>query len=270
MKAKHQLYLLAAFTLTLLPGFNVGSTTVIRSDLKSIYESYKVDGSFILFDQKNDQYTIYNQQQTTQLFTPASTFKICNSLIALSTGVIKDENEVLKWDGVDRQLPAWNKDTDMRNAFKNSTVWFYQELARRTGPKRMKEWLDKAHYGNADITGGIDAFWLSGKLRISPKQQIDFLRNLQSNSLPFPQRSMTIVKEIMVVKDTAGYVIRAKTGWGKQDNKDIGWYVGYVTTKDNTYYFSNCIQSPAKVDKFGEARMAITYEILEKLKVLKR
>lgn len=271
MNSLYRRLLFVTVAIILLTGFSKpAETTTIRDDWKRFYTNYKVDGSFVLYDQKNDKYLVCNEQQMNQQFTPASTFKICNSLIALTMGMIKDENEVFKWDGVERQLPAWNKDTDMRNAFKNSTVWFYQELARRTGPERMKTWLDKAHYGNADIAGGIDAFWLSGNLRISPLQQIDFLRNLQSDKLPFPQRSMNIVKDIMIVKDTLGYVIRAKTGWGKQNNRDIGWYVGYVTTKENVYYFSNCIQSVDKTDKFAEARTEIMYQILEDLKILKR
>ena len=85
----------------------------------------------------------------------------------------------------------------------------------------MKYWLDKVNYGNADTSGGIDKFWLSSELRITPEQQIDFLRRLHDNKLPFSQRSMDIVKKIMIAKDTLGYVVRGKTGWGEQDNINI-------------------------------------------------
>ena len=113
----------------------------------------------------------------------------------------------------------------------------------------MKYWLDKANYGNADISGGIDKFWLSGGLRISTEQQIDFLKRLHDNTLPFSQKPMDIVKNIMIAKDTLGYVVRAKTGWGKQDNKDIGWYVGYVEKENKVYYFANCIQTTDSENK---------------------
>lgn len=203
-----------------------------------------------------------------KVFCRPPTFKICNSLIALETKVIEDENVVFKWDGKQRQLPEWNADTDMKLAFKNSTVWYYQEIAKRVGNERMKYWLNKASYGNEDTAGGIDGFWLWGNLRISPVQQIDFLKRLHDNKLPFSQRSMDIVKRIMIAKDTLGNVVRAKTGGGKQEGKYIGWYVGYVTTKDNVYYFSNFIQSEENTADFKLARIDIVYQILNELKIL--
>lgn len=256
----------------LLPfmAFRSVSKTVIRNDFKKFYDQYGVEGSFMMYDQKNDRYTIYNQDQINTPFTPASTFKIGNSLIALETGVVKDENVVFKWDGEKRPLDVWNKDTDMKDAFKNSTVWYYQELARRVGENRMKKWLKKARYGNADITGGIDAFWLSGNLRITPREQIDFLRRLHDNKLPFSERSMNIVKEIMIVSDTLNTITRAKPGAGKQGQQYVGWYVGYITTPDNVYYFSNCIQTVEKKQDFGKARFEILNNILDELKVCKR
>ena len=126
-----------------LVSFKSDIKTNPQDNLKKFYDEYQVKGSFILYDQKNAQYTYYNQEQTITPFTPASTFKICNSLIALETGTIKDENVVFKWDKKERPVPAWNADTDMKNAFKNSTVWFYQKLAKLTGEEKMKLWLHK-------------------------------------------------------------------------------------------------------------------------------
>lgn len=240
-----------------------------RNDLRKFYDTYKVDGSFSLYDQMFDSYTFYNESQFKQPFTPASTFKICNSLIGLETGVIKDENFIIPWDSVKRRIQSWNQDQDLKTAFKNSTVWYYQELARRVGSEKMKYWLDKSNYGNADTSGGIDQFWLDGGLRISPEQQIDFLRRLYENKLPFSKRSIDIVKSIMKAKETPEYVVRAKTGWGSQDGLNVGWYVGYVQTKDNVYYFVNCIQTKEEDNPdFAVARIEIVYQILEELKLV--
>ena len=186
----------------------------------------------------------------------------------METGVIQDENFVMKWDGVDRSRPEWNKDHDLKSAFRNSTVWYYQELARRVGGERMKKWLDLIGYGNADTSGGIDMFWLSGGLRITPEQQVLFLKRLYEDKLPFSKRTMDIVKQIMVAKDTATYTLRAKTGWGDQGGQDIGWYVGYLQTKDNVIFFATCIQRP-RSDELGfmRARIEITVAILKELKL---
>jgi beta-lactamase class D len=266
-----QIMFLLALTVSGLAGCKQQQSVEIRNDFRKYYDRFNVEGSFVLYDPMEDKYIVYNREQTTQQFTTASTFKICNSLIGLETGVIKDENFVIPWDSVVRQYPGWNSDHDLKTAFKNSTVWYYQELARRVGGQQMKHWLDTAQYGNADTSGGIDKFWLQGGLRITPMQQIDFLRRLHDNKLPFSQRSMDIVKKIMIAKDTLDYVVRAKTGWGIQDNKNIGWYVGYLETKDNVYYFANCIQTGDNSNKdFVRARIDITYMILDELKLTKK
>jgi beta-lactamase class D len=217
-------------------------STEIRDDFKKYYDQFSVRGSFALYDVQENKYTLYNKPQFTEPFSPASTFKICNSLIGLETGVIPDENFVIPWDSIVRN-PVWDKDHDLKTAFKNSTVWYYQELARRVGGQQMKYWIDKANYGNRDTTGGLDKFWLYGGLRITPQQQIDFLQRLHDNTLPFSQRSMDIVKKIMVAKDTSDYILRGKAGWGMRPNEDIGWYVGYLETNGNVYYFANCVQA---------------------------
>lgn len=268
MKKRQLSILTLLLILIFTSSFNILPKEVIRNDFKKYYDKFNVQGSFVIYNQKEDEHTYYNKEQTSQTFTPASTFKICNTLISLDSKVINDENVVIKWDGKERQNPAWNKDTNMRDAFKNSTVWFYQELARRVGETRMRNLIEKAHYGNCDITGGIAAFWLSGGLRISPNQQIEFLRKLQGSKLPFSKSSMDILKDIMIVDNKSNYVIRAKTGSGKQDGKYIGWYVGYVTTKHNVFYFSNCIQSTEKNPDFNNARTEITNIILDKVGIL--
>lgn len=215
---------------------------------------------------KKDNYIIYNEEQMNQAFIPASTFKICNSLIGLESGVIPDQNFVLHWDSIPRQVPTWNKDTNFEEAFQNSTVWYYQELATRVGEEQMAQWLKKLEYGNMDISGGITSFWLTGGLRITPLQQIDFIRRLVNNDLPLSQRSIDIFKKMMIVEQTPEYTLRAKTGWGFLNEEDIGWYVGYLENKDGTFIFSNCIQSEGTdVPDFGEARIKICRKILTDL-----
>lgn len=245
------------------------------NEWKTYFEKYDVQGSFTLFDEKNNTYKVYNEKQFSQFFTPASTFKVCNSLIGLETGVINDENYTIQWDSI-RRNEVWDADHDLKSAYKNSTVWYYQELARRVGGEKMKYWLDRSQYGNMDTTGGIDKFWLTGGLRISPVRQIDFLQRLHNKKLPFSERSMNIVEKIMVEEQTKNYILRAKTGWGNEKDIDVGWYIGYVQTKDNVYYFANCIQiDSAKLsnirsaDNFAKARKEIVREILASKSIIR-
>lgn len=233
--------------------------------------AYDITGSFALYSVEDDEYTSYNKHQLDQKFTPASTFKICNSLIGIETGIIRDQNLIIQWDSVERQNPNWNKDTDLKDAFKNSTVWYYQELALRVGKDTMKYWLDKLEYGNADTSGGIKNFWLSGGLRITPRNQIEFIKKLVENTLPLSQRTMDIVKDIMIIENTTDYILYGKTGWGFQDNQDIGWFVGFIETNDKTYIFANCIQSNNPNNQhFARARTEIVYDCLTALGLIKK
>lgn len=258
---------LVALSLITLSGFD-NNRDQIRPEFKKYYDEFAVDGSFVLYDTKNDSYTYYNQEQSAQAFLPASTFKICNSLIGLETGVIADQHFIIKWDSVKRFRTEWNQDLDLSSAYKYSAVWYYQELARRVGASQMQAWLTKAQYGNANISGGIDLFWLKGGLRITPRQQIEFLKKLNTNKLPFSKRSVDIVKQIMIEKQTNAYTIRSKTGWAIPENHNIGWYVGYIETADNTYYFATCVQKDGQIDDIRKITKPITYKILNDLHIV--
>jgi len=235
--------------------------------LKKFLDEYNVKGSFLLYDMNNDNYVIFDSARCSVRFTPASTFKIANSIIGLETGVIPDENFVIPWDSVKRNIEAWNHDLDMKTAIKVSAVPYYQKLAGLVGEKRMQEFITKLGYGNMDISGGIDQFWLNGKLRISQFEQIKFLVKLYNDSLPVSKRTMGIVKSIILLEDTLRYKLRAKTGWGNQENVDIGWFVGWIEKNDNVYFFATNIESENPDDNFAAARIKITKNILHKYEI---
>ncbi len=233
-----------------------------RPDFGKYFQQAGVKGTFILYDFKKNKYLVYNPKRANTRYIPASTFKIFNSLVALETGVVKDENEVIKWDGVKREIPQWNQDHTMKTAIKVSAVWFYQELARRIGEKRMQNYINLTNYGNRDIGGEIDKFWLQGDLRISPKEQIDFLVKLHNNNLPFSPRAIAIVKNILIVEKTEDYVLRGKTGL----KSEVGWYVGYLESDRNTYFFATQLDIVKAKDT--KARVEITRSILKDMGLL--
>ena len=238
-----------------------------RKDLKKYFDEYGHEGCFVLYDLNKDTYTKYNSKRCSERFIPASTFKIFNSLVGLETGFVKDEFEVFKWDSVKRFYDKWNKDLDMVNAFKYSSVWYYQELAKRIGLKKMQKYISENHYGNEDISGGIDQFWLDGGLRISADEQIELLKKLYYNKLKFSQRSMDILKRIMIYEKSKEYIIRAKTGWALRVEDQIGWFVGYVEKGNDVYFFATNIESKKPEEGFV-SRKEITFKILKVLDIL--
>ena len=212
-------------------------------NLAAAFQELDVNGSIIIYDKNNDRFYEHNETRNTTPFLPASTFKILNALISLETETIRDDLAILTWDGIQREFPAWNRDTNLRQAFKDSTVWFYQVLARRNGHEAMQKFVEQTNYGNRQIGAPerIDHFWLDGPLQITPQQQIEFLRRLEQGDLPFSQRTIDLVKDIMIMEQTPDYTLRGKTGWATAVNPGVGWLVGYLTQNDNVYFFATNI-----------------------------
>ncbi|BAW97168.1 beta-lactamase, putative [[Synechococcus] sp. NIES-970] len=240
-------------------------------DFGKHFRDLDVEGSILIYDAQNNRTYQYNPERNQTAFPAASTFKILNSMIALETGVINDELSVLTWDGIQRELPQWNRDLNLREAFKVSGVWFYQVLARRVGHGQMDEWMTKVDYGNQKIGGpeSIDRFWLDGILQVTPQEQVDFLQDLHAEKLPFSERTMAIVKDIMIAEQTPDYTISAKTGWfgfGDYSKPNIGWYVGYVEKDENVYFFATNINIDTERD--AAVRIELTRRCLQDLGIL--
>ncbi len=241
--------------------------TVKAQDFKKYFDEFDLKGSFIMYDMKEEKYVMYDSIRCNTRFTPASTFKIPNSIIGLETGVIADENFVIKWDST-KSRETCDRDLTLWDAIKYSCVWYYKELARRVGAEKMQEMLNNFNYGNKDISSGVDKFWLEGSLKISQLEQIEFLKKLYRYELPVSKRSIDILKNIIVLDSNSTYTMRGKTGWGFEDNKDIGWLVGWVEKGGNAYFYAINIETEKENPKFGEARRKITESILKELGVL--
>jgi beta-lactamase class D len=203
----------------------------IRDGLVKRFVDEGTVGTFVGY--KTDDYLIIasDKDRSGQAFLPASTFKIPNSLIALETGVVGDpDKDVFKWDGVKRSIEPWNHDHTLRSAIAASAVPVYQEIARRVGAERMQKYVGLFEYGNRNIGGGIDQFWLTGDLRIDPVQQIDFVDRLRRGVLPVSKRSQDLVRDILPVTRAGDATIRAKTGLlGAELGKpSLGWVVGWA------------------------------------------
>ena len=260
--------ILSILVFILIVSFNSSAQNIIeRKDLKKFFDEYNHEGCFILYDLKKDEYLKYNPERCAERFIPASTFKIFNSLAALEAGVIKDENEIIKWDEVERFIKSWNQDLNLVQAFKFSAVWFNQELARRIGEEKMQEYITASHYDNEDISGGINLFWLEGGLRISPDEQIEFLKKIYNNETSFSKRSVDILKKIMIYELTVEYTLRAKTGWGMRFENHVGWFVGYIEKDDDVYFFATNLETKNPDEGF-RSRIEITYKILKELEIL--
>lgn len=250
------------------PPVRAASTSEERPDLATYFEKAGVEGSFVLYDSGADRDVRYNPERCGERLIPASTFKLLNALIALETGVVADADTVIVWDGSEHPASTWNRDHTLRSALRDSVVWYYQEVARRVGKERMQQYVEAAGYGNRDISGQLDSFWLDGALRISQEEQISFLRRLYAGDLPFSQRAIDIVKDMAVIERAEDYTLSGKTGLGTMGETDIGWFVGYVERDGNVVYFATNIEGPTGDSRVAATRTRITTDILTQLGVL--
>ncbi|MDX2369657.1 MAG: penicillin-binding transpeptidase domain-containing protein [Colwellia sp.] len=229
--------------------------------IEDLYKSNHIKGSLVIesLDGKHKhQYNVNDQES----FIPASTFKIPNTLIILEEGIIKDPFEVIKWDGKEREYAPWNKDQTLKTAFQYSCVWCYQRYALKVGDKKYHEYLRKFDYGNLLTGNDVERFWLDGKLRISVNDQISFLRKVHAEDLPIQKNHIQTLKRIMVSEDNEDYKIWSKTGWSGKD----GWYVGYLVTDGQTWFFANHIEINENSDL--EFRKKLTIESFMALNIV--
>lgn len=215
------------------------SNIKIEDSLKKHFDDNKVDGTFAIYNNGQGNFSIYNlARYKDSSFQPASTFKIVNSLIGLQTGKIVNAKMVIPWDGVKRNIEAWNQDLTMEQAFKFSALPYYQEVARRIGAATMQLWLDSLSYGSKKIAGAIDSFWIDNSLKISPDENLGFVKKLYFHQLPFNKTTMETVKKVMVQESNTNYTLAYKTGWGfKEDGKALGWIVGWIEENKHPSFF---------------------------------
>jgi len=204
----------------------------------------------------------FNIGRAGKRFFPASTFKIPHALFALDAGVIRDEFETKVWDGVKRSFPGWNQDQNLRSSMRYSVVWVYEGFAKEIGEKKEREYLEKVQYGNQD-SSGKQPFWIEGNLQISAQEQLDFLKRLYRNELPFSLANQRLVKDIMIVEAGREWILRAKTGW----SGTVGWWVGWVEHPQGPVFFALNIDTPGRAEDLPK-REAITRKILKSIEAL--
>jgi beta-lactamase class D len=230
----------------------IAETEEIVPELEKYLQGF--DGAFVLYDLNSNRYTRYNPEKCAERLLPASTFKIMNALIGLETGAIPDEHYTMSWDGTQYDIPAWNQDHTLKTAFRDSVVWYYQEVARRIGQEKMQQYISATGYGNEDITGNLDTFWLDGAIRISADEQVELLKRLYQGDLPFSQRSIVLVRELMILESDGNYQLSGKTGSGRMESRFIGWFVGYEEVDENVYFFAANITSSNPEAKGSKAK----------------
>lgn len=228
-------------------------------DLSAFFSGY--EGSFVLYDLQEEQYNIYNKDKSTLRVSPNSTYKIYSALFALESEVIARNDNSMKWNGNSYPYQSWNQNQNLLTAMENSVTWYFQQLDKKVQMKNIESYLDKIQYGNQNLSGGTEDYWLESSLKISPIEQVQTLKDFYTNQFGFDGKNIQFIKDAIKLETKDSATLYGKTGTGTVNGKNVnGWFIGYVETENNTYFFATNIES----DHHGSGSIAaeITKSIL--------
>ena len=242
------------------------SENVSYVDLSTYFGEY--EGSFVLYDLENDAWSIHNKEHATLRVAPNSTYKIYDALFGLEEGVITPENSFIAWNGENYPFEAWNADQTLQSAMNSSVNWYFQTLDEQLGASDVYSYIQEIGYGNENMSGDFSTYWMESSLKISPIEQVELLTQLQNNNFGFAPENINAVKDSICLSSSDAGTFYGKTGTGRVNGQDVnGWFIGYIETADNTYFFATNIGADS--DATGGNATEITMSILSDMNIWK-
>ena len=242
------------------------SDNLTFTDLSAYFGDY--EGSFVLYDLENDAWNIYDMENATKRVSPDSTYKIYDALFGLEEGIITCDNSLMAWDKEIYPYEEWNKDQNLDSAMKSSVNWYFDKINEQLGISRAYNYIKEIGYGNENISGDVPSYWLESSLKISPVEQVELLTKLYNNELDFSSENVDAVIDSIRLSVSESGTLYGKTGTGRVEGHDVnGWFVGFVETKGNTYFFAANIG--ADNNAAGSNASEITMSILSDMDIWK-
>ena len=239
--------------------FDTTRKNITQLNLSSNFGNYT--GSFVLYDQATDKWNIYNIDNASTRIPPNSTYKIYDALLGLESGIITPEHSTFTWNGEPCPFDSWESDQDLTSAMHNSVNWYFQAIDSQAGFQSVKTFLQTINYGNQNTGTNLNLYWTDFSLKISPIEQVELLQNFYQNNFHFDRKNIQAVKNALLLSTTSSGSLYGKTGTGRVNGKDVnGWFVGYIESDNNTYYFATNIQAPSNAT--GSQATEITEAIL--------
>ncbi|HDG9924903.1 TPA: beta-lactam sensor/signal transducer BlaR1 [Staphylococcus aureus] len=240
----------------------------LQSDYQILDESKNFgsnSGSFVMYSMKKDKYYIYNEKESRKRYSPDSTYKIYLALFGLDRHIISDKNSRMSWNHNHYPFDSWNKDQDLNTAIQNSVNWYFERISNQISKNYTSDQLKQLNYGNKNL-GSYKAYWLEDSLKISNLEQVIVFKNMMEQNNHFSKKAKNQLSSSLLIKKNEKYELYGKTGTGIVNGKyNNGWFVGYVITNHDKYYFSTHL-SDEKAS--GENAKLINEKILKEMGVL--
>ena len=246
--------------------FDTTEKNITQLNLSSNFGDYT--GSFVLYDQSADKWNIYNMEHASTRVSPNSTYKIYDALLGLESGIITPEHSTFTWNGEPYPFNSWEADQDLTSAIHNSVNWYFQAIDSQAGFEAVRTFLQTINYGNQNTGTNLNLYWTDFSLKISPIEQVELLQDFYQNNFHFDSKNIQAVKKALLLSTTSSGSLYGKTGTGRVNGKDVnGWFIGYIETSNNTYYFATNIQSSSGAT--GSQATEITKSVLSNLGIWK-
>ena len=246
--------------------WNSSAENISYVDYSAYFGEY--EGSFVLYDLENDIWSIHDLENATLRVSPNSTYKIYDALFGLEEGAITPNNSFIAWNQEVYPFEAWNTDQTLPSAMHSSVNWYFQTIDEQIGAASINNYIQKIGYGNENINGDFPNYWLESSLEISPIEQVELLTKLYNNSFGFAPENINAVKDAICLSSSDAGKFYGKTGTGRVDGQDVnGWFIGYIETADNTYFFATNIGADS--DATGGNATVITMSILSDMNIWK-
>ncbi len=225
---------------------------------------------YVIYRPRADTYTITNRQLSTQRFSPFSTYKLPLTIMALEDQHVRYPGQAKWYDPLEHPADPWwpiswtTQPHDLRSAFQHSVNWYFQDLAAALDRQRVINHLRTWGYGNGVIVGSPRRYWLSSALKISPMEQIQFLRLFQEEHLGISKETTEATKQVCLVEEREGRRLYAKTGTGELESGWIGWYVGWIELNapgDATYFAILCLDHT--IETVRESRSHVVSQVFD-------
>lgn len=104
--------------------------------------------------------------------------------------------------------------------------------------------------GDPGEDNGLAMSWVGSSLKISPVEQVDFLRKMVNRQLPVSPKAYDMTARILLSETLKnGWQVKGKTGTanavlpnGDEDAaRQYGWYVGWATKGERTVVFARLV-----------------------------
>lgn len=246
--------------------WNSSSDNISYVDLSTYFGKY--EGSFVLYELENDTWSIHDMEHATLRVAPNSTYKIYDALFGLEEGVITPDNSFIAWNGETYPFESWNADQTLQSAMDSSVNWYFQAMDEQLGFSNVYSYIQEIGYGNENMSGDFSTYWMESSLEISPLEQVELLTKLQNNSFGFTPENINAVKDSIYISSSDTGTFYGKTGTGRVNGQDVnGWFIGYIETADNTYFFATNIGADSNAT--GGNATEITMSILSDMNIWK-